>query len=790
MSQTIQINGYVRDASSGDMLPNAHIRTGAAQRGITSNQYGFFSFAADGLSTEIRVSYTGYQTLHLSLSLMSDTTLVINLVSDNQIGEVHVIGKHAPSTTTSELGSFKLTGHELERIPTLLGEKDIVKALQMMPGIKMGREGMSGLHVRGGSPGQNLMLLDGVPVYNVNHLFGFFSVFTPEAVKSADVYKGAFPAYYGGRISSVIDIKMREGNLYTPKADVSIGTLSTKMVLETPIKKGKSSVLLAARLCNFDLFLNPFTSNQAYNNGNTTETTAYRFYDLNTKYFHDLGDWGRLYWSAYIGNDMLTTKAKTKSQPASTMVSESSETGNTATRFQWGNTTTSVRWNKGLGRKIFVNATLHYSKYRFVQELDEHLFRITTRRDTIISNLKYSQLSQVTDHGLYADFDYYHSSAHHLAFGLRYTHHTFTPNTKAVDISENSGFTFHQANTYSVAANELNAYVEDKLVLSGKWKSVIGLHYSLFSLGGNQYSSFQPRVRTSYDFGLWALKASGGYMVQPVHSLVNSSNNREATIWVPSEAHIRPSFSLQFDLGAAWQVLPSFSLNLEGYWRKMGNILVYGSREQFFGLYEKWYDRVLTGSGEAYGIEAMAAKTAGRTTGRLGYTWSVSNSQFDGLNQGRPFPSAFDRRHYLTVMVNHRYSGRIEFSGNWVYGSGEPVSLSITSYPGLSNFGIRPQPANTGSLFDKQIISPNQLIYYASVNNWRLPAYHRLDLSVSFKKEKKHGRRRTWAFGVYNAYGRSNPYMVSFDTNDEGAMILKNTTIFRFLPSINYRYEF
>ncbi len=266
-------------------------------------------------------------------------------------------------------------------------------------------------------------------------------------------------------------------------------------------------------------------------------------------------------------------------------------------------------------------------------------------------------------------------------------------------------------------------------------------------------------------------------------------NNRNAIIWVPSEDRIKPSTSLQFDLGAAWQLSPSYSLTAEAYWRNMNHILTYGNRESFFGLFEKWYDRVLTGSGQSHGIEILANKALGRTTGWVGYTWSVSTQQFDGLNQNKPFPAAYDRRHYLTIMLNHQLSGRIELSGNWVLGSGEPISLSTTSYQGISSFGIRPTTVSMGSLFDKKILAPSQLIWYPTINNWRLPVYHRLDLSVGFKKEKKHGRR-TWAFSLYNVYGRNNPYMVNFGTDEQGKLLLKNTTFFKFLPSISYRYEF
>ncbi|MBN2806857.1 MAG: TonB-dependent receptor plug domain-containing protein, partial [Prolixibacteraceae bacterium] len=714
------------------------------------------------------------------------TTIVCLLRSNNQIGEVEVKSFRAREIVHEELGALKLTGKELEKIPTLFGEKDIVKALQLMPGIKMGKEGSSGLYVRGGTPGQNLILLDGIPVYNVNHLFGLFSVFTPEAVKSVAVYKGAFPAQYSGRISSVIDVKMREGNLYTIKTDLSLGTISSKALVEMPIVKGKSSILVAGRRSYLDLFLFPFLKSSSYDK-TTSETFGYAFYDFNVKLFWDLNQFGKIYWSNYFGQDNLSAKVDGNYIEYDDFGRSAGSIETTKYSYRWGNKTSSLRWNKILGKKLFVNTTLLYAQYHFNLDLDAHVMEI--KRDTLISDAGFQRLSQVEDLGLYADFDYFLSTSNQLKFGIHYTSHVFIPNNLSLDFATSKGETFHTTQGSLVNASEMNVYAEDRIQLFKWWEVTLGLQYANYNTEEKSYISLQPRLRSALNFDRWSLKLSGGYMVQPIHNLINTSNLLNVSIWVPSQSNIQPSTSLQFDMGASYLINPSYSFSVEAYWRKMNHILTYKNGESFFNLYDRWYDRVMAGSGEAYGLELMVRKTEGNTSGWMGYTWSVCNQQFEQLNKGKAFPFSFDRRHYLSISVAHRLSNHIQLSGNWILASGEPITISTTGYHGDPYYGKKPLEYDYAAVLSKKVYAPNQLIYFTSVNNYRLPAYHRLDLGIDFTKEKQRGKR-TWSFSIYNAYARNNPYMVNFEVDRDGKIVLKNATIFRFLPSVSYRFVF
>ncbi|HPS13525.1 MAG TPA: TonB-dependent receptor plug domain-containing protein [Prolixibacteraceae bacterium] len=785
-SQPFQINGYVKDRSSGDLLPNAYLSVVSEGIVACANNYGYFSFAVRKLPVEIKVSFTGYEQLNLSFNLKKDTTITCLLVSNTILTEVEVRANDPRQVLKEEVGAVKLSGKELEKIPSLLGEHDLVKALQLMPGIKMGREGTSGMYVRGGTPGQNLILLDDVPVYNVNHLFGFFSVFTPEAVRSVDIYKGAFPARYSGRISSVMDLKMREGNLYHPIYDLTIGTLSSKVVAEIPVVKGKSSLLFSGRRTYFGLLMAPFWSYKSPD-GKTTGLDGYYFYDLNAKYFVDLGGAGKLYWSCYTGRDDLHTRSVTKSNESFGGETFRKYKETTKYSFNWGNFTTSLRWNKTIGKKLFLNTTFLFSQYSFISDLRNRTDEKSS--DTLTSQTHYQSLSKVRDYGVYADFDYFISSTNHMVFGAKITHHDFIPGSLAITYEDNEGANYSFNQGTNEKALEFNTYVEERLCLFKKWKINAGIHHSLYKVGDTHFSSIQPRIRSALEFDRWALKCSGGYMVQPIHNLVNNTYGLTVDIWVPSEANIRPATSLQFDVGADWFFNKIYTLSADGYWRKMNHILTYQKGETFFRMYEDWTHKVISGSGESYGIELMVRKTEGETTGWAGYTWSVSNQRFRLLNNGNPFPSPYDRRHYFTISVNHRFSEKVQLSGNWIFATGEPITVSTTAYDGDSFYGGNALEVEYMATITKKISSPNQIVYYQSLNQYRLPSYHRLDIGVDLQKKKNKGTR-IWSFSVYNVYCRNNPVMVSIEEDENGDLVLKNANPFTFFPSVSYRFIF
>jgi hypothetical protein len=784
-SKSFQISGYVKDKSSGELLPNAYISINSEKNTIAANNYGFFSLKVKTDSVTLIISFTGYKQYNQELKLKSDTTISCLLTSNNLIDEVTISRNLTLQMMRDIVGTLRLTGKETEKIPTILGEHDLVKVLQLMPGIKMGKEGTSGMYVRGGTPGQNLILLDDVPVYNVNHLFGYFSLFTPEAITSVNIYKGAFPARYGGRISSVMDIKMKEGNLFKPSYDFTTGTLSTKLIAEVPVVKGRSSLLVSGRRTYFDVLLSPWWNSSSWD-GNTKNKEGYYFYDLNTKFFYDLGRSGKIYLSCYLGRDRFYSRSITKNNYNTSIMDETQSQEDVNLTYNWGNITSSLRWNKTFGGKIFLNATLLYSYYSYILEAKSEDSYILI--DTIHSEIKYNNLSSVSDLGAYVDFDYYMSKSHHVTFGTRATRHLFIPSSINTSESKQNKLLHSFSIGSELLATEINSYAEDHISVNNNIKMNIGLHHSLYSTDNSKYSFFQPRFSAVWELNKSSIKCSAGYMVQPVHNLVNNSDGMAIDIWVPSELGIKPSSSVQFDLGYDWLMKDIFSFSVNGYWRSMNNILTYKNGETFFSLYDNWYEKVISGNGKSYGIEFSARKIEGKTTGWIGYTWSVSNWQFNSLNKGNPFPAPYDRRHYFTIAVNHQVSKKVQLSTNWVFASGEPLTISSTAYTGDISFGKTSHEIDFMGIFYKQITSPDQIIYYSSVNNYRLPCYHRLDLGIDFSREKKKGTR-IWSISVYNVYARNNPFMVSIEEVN-GNLTLKNFSPFRILPSISYRFIF
>jgi outer membrane receptor for ferrienterochelin and colicin len=786
-AQPFQVSGFVKDATSGDQLPSAHIIIDGTEKILISNQYGFFSFKSSTQDVSFQVYFTGYVPTRYTLKPTSDTVVFCLLeTNDYTLGQVNVIADMAVQTLFGEVGSTKLTGRELERIPTILGERDLVKALQLIPGIKMGKEGTSGMYVRGGSPGQNLILLDEVPVYNVNHLFGFFSVFSPEAIKSVEIYKGAFPARFGGRTSSVMDIKMKEGNLNKSCYDLTIGTLSSKFTAEIPLLKEKASLLISGRRTYLDLFLQPFMKTTSFDKRTTTKN-GYNFYDLNAKLFWDMGKNSKIFWSYYMGRDSYNSQTKTNKKYKNTSFNKYNTYEDYESNYNWGNYTTSVRWNKLIGNNVFLNTTILYSHYSYQLQHNKTAYDIVL--DSLETSFDYKNLSSVTDYGFYVDFDHFASNTHQLNYGVRSTWHQFKPSHVSISKStspNNGGNYFIELGTF-VEALEINTYFEDKISLGKRFKLVAGLHHSLYATSDTLFSILQPRIRAMANFESWALKFSAGRMAQPVHNLVNNSNGMSVDIWVPTGKKVLPSTSFQVDLGADWHFAEGCLLSLSGYYRITENILSYRAGESFFNLFQKWDEKVTSGNGQSYGIEVFARKTMGHTTGWAGYTWSVSTQNFELLNNGKPFPSPYDRPHYFTLSLNHRFSEKVTLSGNWVFASGEPITASSTAYFGDESFGTAPRVFNFG-FFEKQISSPNEIVYYPSINNYRLPNYHRLDVAIDLYKKKKKGTR-IWSFSIYNLYGRNNPFLVSIE-EDKGKLALKNVSLFRFLPSVSYRYTF
>lgn len=713
--------------------------------GAVSNSFGFYSLTlpARDSGIQLQVSYMGYETQSVAINGRGDTVLNIRLNTAAALSEVTVRAQSNAIQDKTQMSTIDLPIATIKSLPAFMGEVDIMKSIQLLPGVQSGNEGSSGLYVRGGSPDQNLILLDGVPVYNASHLFGFFSVFNADAVKSVSVIKGGFPARYGGRLSSVIDINMKEGNQNELHAEGGIGLIASRLTLEGPIQKGKSSFMISGRRTYIDLLLQPFMSKE--------EKAGYYFYDLNGKANFSLGPKNHLYISGYGGNDKFYAKELYEG-PGSSSSAEAN--------LQWGNITAVGRWNQEFTSKLFGNLTAYYSQYRFLIS-SEGKDQSGPNTDNYL--LKYS--SGINDKALRYDFDYALSAKHALKAGVGYIDHTYKPSAQQTKV-ENSGQPSIDTITgdAQIKAGEIDLYAEDELRIGERMKANVGVHWAGFSVGHSFFSSLQPRLSLLYRINdRLSAKASFVQMAQFIHLLTNSSIGLPTDLWLPATERVRPQESWQGAAGLAYTHSSGVELILEAYYKAMDGVIEYKEGASFLGSSTRWEEKVEIGKGNSYGAEVFLQKKKGRLTGLAGYTLSWTNRQFDALNNGAQFPYRYDRRHDFKVAAVYQVSPRIELSAEWVYGTGNAITLPIGTYQG---------PAG------------EELELYGSRNGYRMPSYHRGDISARFsRKMKRH--ERAWVVGVYNAYNRKNPFYIYRDGAD-----FKQVSLFPVIPSISYQFKF
>ena len=765
-AQSFTISGYIEDKSSGEKLISANLFDDVSVSGTVSNNFGFYSITLPQGDVQLTASYIGFQSIESSFELKKDTTLNFALPSSVEFDEVVITADRNSEGRIEErtqMSTMEVPIEQIKKIPALLGETDVIKALQLLPGVQSGGEGQSGLYVRGGSPDQNLILLDGVPVYNANHLFGFFSVFNADAIKDVKLIKGGFPARYGGRLSSVLEINMKEGNKNEFHGEGAIGVVASKLTLEGPISD-KTSFIVSGRRTYVDILARPFIR-KGFENDDIDGTTGYYFYDLNAKVNHTFSDKDRIYLSAYRGRDnfYLDTKEK-NSNPSDELEFD----------IGWGNITTALRWNHLISPKLFVNTTATYSRYNFgVLSAFGETYDDPSQNESI--SLQYD--SGITDYALKLDFDYLPKPDHFVRFGIQGIAHNFNPGDFDLKQSNpNSGIEIDtEISQDEIKATEMAAYIEDDFLLFDNLKINMGLHGSAFLVQDKTYTSLQPRISTRYllDNGL-AIKASFATMRQYINLLSNEGIGLPTDLWLPSTARVKPQDSWQVATGVAKSIKDnSYEISLEGYYKKMTNLIAYRDGSGIFE-FDDWEDRVVTGNGEAYGIELFIQKKKGRLNGWIGYTWAKSNRQFEELNFGETFPYTYDRRNDFSLVVNYEISDRISFGGTWVYGTGNAVTLANSNFLGYVD--------NTSSG------NTSNLSFYRDRNDYRMNSYHRLDLGFTFSKKKKRYTRQ-WAIGAYNAYSRKNPFFI-YTANEDGSRVLKQASLFPIIPYITYSFKF
>ena len=769
-AQTYTISGYISDKASDEMLISANIYDFESSSGTVSNTYGFYSITLPAGEVNLRASYIGFTDINTSFTLSQDTTINFPLPSTVQIDEVVITADKASEGRIEErtqMSTVEVPVEQIKKIPALLGEVDVIKALQLLPGVQSGGEGTSGLYVRGGSPDQNLILLDGVPVYNANHLFGFFSVFNADAIKDVKLIKGGFPARYGGRLSSVLEINMKEGNQNEFHGEGSIGLVASKLTLEGPLSD-KTSFIVSGRRTYIDLLAKPFIESGFEDDGQDGGT-GYYFYDLNAKINHKFSDKDRLYISTYTGKDQFYFNSKELDQDPSDVL----EFG-----LGWGNVTTAVRWNHLITPKLFGNLTATYSNYNF-NVLSKFGEEYTDESLNEEFRLEYD--SGIRDFALKLDFDYLPNPNHFIRFGVNGINHSFNPGTFDLSFTDPDVANFATTvNQDKVDAQEISLYVEDDMQLFEGFKMNAGIHTSTFLVEGENYFSIQPRLSMRYllDNGI-AVKGSFATMNQFVHLLSNEGIGLPTDLWLPSTAKVKPQNSWQAATGLAKTLNDTYEISIEGYYKKMNNLIAY---QDGSGLFEfgDWQDRIVTGQGDSYGIEAFIQKKKGRLSGWIGYTWSQSNRQFDDLNFGEEFPYTYDRRHDISVVATYKISDKLNFAGTWVYGTGNAVTLGNSNYEALYDIGSFAESRN--------------FTYFDSRNNFRMNAYHRMDLGITYTRKKKHWDS-VWSVGAYNAYNRKNPFFIFTDTDfnnstQSNETVLKQASLFPIIPYITYSFKF
>ncbi|MCK5077661.1 MAG: TonB-dependent receptor, partial [Calditrichia bacterium] len=549
-----------------------------------------------------------------------------------------------------------------------------------LPGVQSGNEGSSGLYVRGGGPDQNLILLDGASVYNVSHVFGLFSVFNPDAVNNINLIKGGFPARYGGRLSSVLDINLKEGNMKDFKGSGTIGVAASKLMLEGPLIKNKTSFMVSGRRSYIDLLTRPFQKGK--------QKSGYYFYDLNTKINHIFNQYNRLYLSFYSGNDTFYESYK------------ASSSSNEKFNWGWGNTASTLRWNRIFNNKIFSNLMIIYTNYRF---------NLKNENDYKNSYSSFNQYSGIRDWGGKIDFEFIPSPKHYFRFGIGSTAHQFEPGALRIKESDNySSSDTLITPTGKIFSNEYSFYFEDDYKISYRFRLNMGIYSSYYTVRNENYFSFQPRISFRYLLAnSIALKGAYAQMRQNIHLLANNSYGLPTDLWVPATDKIKPQQAKQFSFGLAYAMREQeIEISLEGYYKPMNNLIEYKEGASLFGLESGWEHKVEIGSGKSYGWELFIHKKRGKLTGWFGYTLAWANREFENLNNGNTFPYKYDRRNDISLTLSYKFSDKITFAGNWVYGSGKRFTLPIAKYN----------------------INEEEVFYYGKRNDFSMSAYHRMDM--------------------------------------------------------------
>jgi hypothetical protein len=745
-------------------MPGVNIYVPGTTIGTVSNSYGFFSLTLPVGEWEVIFSFVGYQPRSYSINLDKNIELEVELDPTIEIEGVEVRGElPKQSSRSSQMSVMEIPIKQIKSIPALLGEKDALKVIQLMPGVQKGSEGTSGLYVRGGGPDQNLIILDDATVYNAYHLFGFFSLFNGDAIKSIELTKGGFPARYGGRLSSVLEIVMKDGSKEKISGEAGIGMISSRLVLEGPIVKGKSSFLVSGRRTYYDVLARPFMRDN--------EVFGLYFYDLTAKANWDINGKNKVFLSGYFGKDKFFGRDKNW------------DGGMEAGMF-WDNGSSTVRWNSILNHNLFSNLSVVFSNYRM---------KIYAKENYSSYNSEISYRSGIRDLGFKYDFTWLPLPTHTVRYGLSSVWHSYNPSAVVVKDSYIDEFI---NNVQTINTIETGVYVEDELKLSDKGIVNAGVRLTHHIYKDDSNFGLEPRISGSlFLSNTMSLKASYAQMNQYIHLLTPTGIGLPTDLWVPATTDAPAQNSWQVALGLAKDIPEHFTtVSLEGYYKKSNNVITYREGASFLLIDDpanateiKWEDNITSGVGWSYGVEFLAHRKSGKLSGWVGYTLSWTQLQFDEVNNGKAFWARYDRRHDVSVVGVYEISKGITLSATWVYGTGNAITLPLASYPIDTHNPVKPSWNWTDNVQD-----------YGEKNGYRMAPYHRLDVGLQVHK-KFERYERTWEFSVYNMYNRRNPFIYyiseDYDYNyqtDEytSTTKLKQVSLFQFLPSVSWSIKF
>ena len=753
IAQNSTLSGFITDAETGEGLISANVFVTELGTGTTSNEYGFFSVTIPKGKYEVQFSFIGYKKETIDVDLNLSVSMNVELSPESfEINEVVVEGKRADQNVKStEMGTTEIVPKELQAVPVILGEADILKTLQLLPGVSQAGDGNSGYFVRGGNIDQNLILLDEATVYNPSHLFGFFSVFNSDAIKNAKMIKGNMPAEYGGRISSVLDIKMKEGNNKNWRFSGGIGLISSRLLIEGPIVKDKVSFLISGRRTYADLFI-PLAGDETLSN------TQLYFYDLNLKANYKISNSDKVFLSGYFGRDVLGYEDQFG--------------------FDWGNITGTLRWNHLFSEKLFSNTSLIFSDYNY---------QVSIMDDDIDFNVT----SGIRDVNFKTDFQYFYNSENRFRFGFIGFHHTFLPG----DIESDGG----TINSYTVPNKygiELAAYISHETDLTSRLKLNYGLRYSTYLNMGpgtvytydednfptsatiyesgeviNNYGGFEPRIAATYLIDeTSSLKGAFARNYQYIHLLSTSTTSTPIDVWLPTTDIVKPEIANQVSLGYFKNFADNqYESSVEVYYKDLENQIEYENGADLY-FNEQIESQLVFGKGYAYGIEFYLKKNFGNLTGWISYTLSKTEREFPDINDGNPFPARQDRTHDFSITAIYKLSKWWTLSANWIYYTGDAVTFPSGKY----------------------IVDGNTLNLYTERNGYRMPDYHRLDVGVTMILSKGKSSEMSLTFSLYNAYNRKNAYTITFRESEANPINTEavRLALFGIVPSITFNFSF